>query len=96
MRETFSIIQALGLLAQTVGLITIAIKTGNWKGVTENRISNIEKELKEMKVEVSQLEDMQKELMPVLIGLQKDMEYVRKSVDKLNEQREDYAEKKYR
>lgn len=96
MSDTFSIIQALGLLAQTVGLITIAIKTGNWKGVTENRISNIEKELKEMKVEVSQLEDMQKELMPVLIGLQKDMEYVRKSVDKLNEQREDYAEKKYR
>lgn len=96
MSDTFSIIQALGLLAQTVGLITIAIKTGNWKGVTENRISNIEKELKEMKVEVSQLEDMQKELMPVLIGLQKDMEYVRKSVDKLNEQREDHAEKKYR
>ncbi|MGP1489937.1 MAG: hypothetical protein ACTTI6_02530 [Treponema sp.] len=96
MSDTFSVIQALGLLAQTVGLITIAIKTGNWKGVTENRISNIEKELKEMKVEVSQLEDMQKELMPVLIGLQKDMEYVRKSVDKLNEQREDYAEKKYR
>jgi hypothetical protein len=86
MSDTFSVIQALGLLAQTVGLITIAIKTGNWKGVTENRISNIEKELKEMKVEVSQLEDMQKELMPVLIGLQKDMEYVRKAVDKLNEQ----------
>lgn len=96
MSETFSVIQALGLLAQTVGLITIAIKTGNWKGVTENRISNIEKELKEMKVQVSQLENMQKELMPVLIGLQKDMEYVRKSVDKLNEQREDHAEKKYR
>ena len=96
MSDTFSVIQALGLLAQTVGLITIAIKTGNWKGVTENRISKIEKELKEMKVEVSQLEDMQKELMPVLIGLQKDMEYVRKSVDKLNEQREDHAEKKYR
>ena len=86
MSETFSVIQALGLLAQTVGLITIAIKTGNRKGVTENRISNIEKELKEMKVEVSQLEDMQKELMPVLIGLQKDMEYVRKAVDKLNDQ----------
>lgn len=96
MNDPFSIMQMLGLLAQTVGLITIAIKTGNWKGVTENRISNIEKELKEMKVEVSQLEDMQKELMPVLIGLQKDMEYVRKSVDKLNEQREDHAEKKYR
>ena len=96
MSDTFSVIQALGLLAQTVGLITIAIKTGNWKGVTENRISNIEKELKEMKVQVSQLENMQKELMPVLIGLQKDMEYVRKSVDKLNEQREDHAEKKYR
>ena len=96
MSETFSVIQTLGLLAQTVGLITVAIKTGNGKGVTENRISNIEKELKEMKVQVSQLENMQKELMPVLIGLQKDMEYVRKAIDKLNEQREDHAEKKYR
>lgn len=96
MNDPFSIMQTLGLLAQTVAIVTVAVKTGNWKGVTENRISNIEKELKEMKVEVSQLEDMQKELMPVLIGLQKDMEYVRKSVDKLNEQREDHAEKKYR
>ena len=96
MNDPFSIMQMLGLLAQTVALVTVAVKTGNWKGVTENRISNIEKELKEMKVEVSQLEDMQKELMPVLVGLQKDMEYVRKSVDKLNEQREDHAEKKYR
>lgn len=86
MNDAVSAVQTIGLLAQTVGLITIAIKTGNWKGVTENRISNIEKELKEMKVEVSQLEDMQKELMPVLIGLQKDMEYVRKAIDKLNEQ----------
>ena len=96
MNDPFSIMQMLGLLAQTVALVTVAVKTGNWKGVTENRISNIEKELKEMKDEVSQLEDMQKELMPVLVGLQKDMEYVRKSVDKLNEQREDHAEKKYR
>lgn len=96
MNDTFSVVQALGLLAQAVGLITVAVKTGNWKGVTENRINNIEQDLKEVKAEVSQLENMQKELMPVLVGLQKDMEYVRKSVDKLNEQREDHAEKKYR
>lgn len=96
MNDTYSVMQTLGLLAQTVGLVTVAVKTGNWKGVTENRINTIEKELKEVKQAVSQLENMQKELMPVLIGLQKDMEYVRKSVDKLNEQREDYAEKKYR
>lgn len=96
MNDTFSVIQALGLLAQTVGLVTVAVKTGNWKGVTENRISTIEKELKEVKQEISQLEDMQKELMPVLVGLQKDMEYVRKSVDKLSIQRDEHAEKKYR
>ena len=86
MNDAFSAIQAIGLLAQAVGLITVAVKTGNWKGVTENRISNIEQELKEVKAEVSQLENMQKELMPVLVGLQKDMEYVRKAVDKLSGQ----------
>lgn len=96
MNDTFSVVQALGLLAQAVGLITVAVKTGNWKGVTENRISNIEQDLKEVKEEVSQLEHMQKELVPVLVGLQKDMEYVRNAVDKLSEQRGDYAEKKYR
>ena len=86
MNDTFSVVQALGLLAQAVGLIAVAVKTGNWKGVTENRINNIEQDLKEVKAEVSQLEHMQKELMPVLVGLQKDMEYVRKAVDKLSEQ----------
>jgi len=96
MNDTFSVVQAIGLVSQAVALVVIAVKTGNWKGVTENRISNIERDIKEVKAEVSQLEDMQKELMPVLVGLQKDMEYVRKSVDKLSEQRDEHAEKEYR
>ena len=43
MNDISTIAQVVGFLVQAVGLITVAVRTGSWKGNLENRVDALEK-----------------------------------------------------
>ena len=86
MNEVTMIAQAVGFLVQTVGLITVAVRTGSWKGQLDNRVCALEKQaadtIQELNAVDKRVDGIEKELLKVMVGVQKDIEYIKKAVDK--------------
>lgn len=77
--------KTVGLIVQTLGLITVAVKGGQWKGVLETRLASVEEISSETTQKLSsmdsRLDNIEKELLKVMITVQKDIEYIKKSID---------------
>lgn len=86
MNEVTMIAQAVGFLVQTVGLITVAVRTGSWKGQLDNRVCALEKQaadtIQELNAVDKRVDGIEKELLKVMVGVQKDIEYIKKAIDK--------------
>lgn len=89
MNDIQAITQVVGFLVQTVGLITVAVRTGAWKGQIENRVKALEKQTEEALRKLSAVEKrvdgIEKELLKIMVGVQKDIEYIKKTIDKQKE-----------
>jgi len=85
MNDLIETAKTVGLIAQVIGLITIAIKGGQWKGSLDSRISTLESHASETVEKLSymdtRLDNIEKELLKVMISVQKDIEYIKKSID---------------
>jgi hypothetical protein len=81
----------IGSIASIVGFIGTAIKVGQWKGEHDVRLKKLEDVLKETVEKLSKVDDrvdgIEKELFKTMTSLQKDVEYIKKSVDGLTERR---------
>ncbi|UTC62584.1 hypothetical protein E4O05_01325 [Treponema sp. OMZ 787] len=86
MIDISAIAQVVGFLVQTVGLITVAVRTGSWKGQIENRVDALEKQAAQTVQELSsvdkRVDGIEKELLKIMVGVQKDIEYIKKTIDK--------------
>lgn len=84
-----TISQIVGFLVQTVGLITVAVRTGSWKGNIENRVDALEKQAAQTVQELSsvdkRVDGIEKELLKIMVGVQKDIEYIKKTIDEKKE-----------
>ncbi|MEL5717253.1 hypothetical protein [Treponema pedis] len=89
MNDTFAIVQVVGFLVQTVGLIVVAVRTGSWKGKLENRVDVLEKQAAQTVQELSsvdkRVDGIEKELLKIMVGVQKDIEYIKKTIDEKKE-----------
>lgn len=113
MNDIQAITQVVGFLVQTVGLITVAVRTGSWKGHTDSRIDTLEKQsaenskelaargslesrvdalekqsaqtIQELSVVDKRVDGIEKELLKIMVGVQKDIEYIKKTIDKQKE-----------
>ena len=85
MNEVVETAKTIGLMVQVIGLITIAVKGGQWKGALDNRISALEvssgETVQKLSHMDSRLDNVEKELLKVMISVQKDIEYIKKSID---------------
>ena len=97
MNDIAIIAQAVGFLVQTVGLITVAVSTGSWKGQLDTRVCALVKQaadtVKELAVVDKRVDGIEKELLKVMVGVQKDIEYIKKAIDKKDGEQNN-AEKK--
>ena len=88
MNDIAIITQAVGFLVQTVGLITVAVRTGTWKGQLDSRVDALEKQaadtVKELHAVDKRVDGVEKELLKIMVGVQKDIEYIKKNIDKQN------------
>lgn len=88
MNDIAIIMQAVGFLVQTVGLITVAVRTGTWKGQLDSRVDALEKQaadtVKELHAVDKRVDGVEKELLKIMVGVQKDIEYIKKNIDKQN------------
>ena len=86
MNDISTIAQVVGFLVQAVGLITVAVRTGSWKGSLENRVDALEKQASQTVQELSavdkRVDGIEKELLKIMVGVQKDIEYIKKTIDK--------------
>lgn len=86
MNDISAIAQVVGFLVQAVGLITVAVRTGSWKGQIENRVDALEKQAAQTVQELSsvdkRVDGIEKELLKIMVGVQKDIEYIKKTIDK--------------
>lgn len=86
MIDISAIAQVVGFLVQAVGLITVAVRTGSWKGQIENRVDALEKQAAQTVQELSsvdkRVDGIEKELLKIMVGVQKDIEYIKKTIDK--------------
>lgn len=84
-----TISQIVGFLVQTAGLITVAVRTGSWKGNIENRVDALEKQAAQTVQELSsvdkRVDGIEKELLKIMVGVQKDIEYIKKTIDEKKE-----------
>lgn len=89
MSDISAITQVVGFLVQTVGLITVAVRTGSWKGKLENRVDALEKQAAQTVLELSsvdkRVDGIEKELLKIMVGVQKDIEYIKKTIDEKKE-----------
>ena len=88
MNDIAIITQAVGFLVQTVGLITVAVRTGTWKGQLDSRVDELEKQaadtVKELHAVDKRVDGVEKELLKIMVGVQKDIEYIKENIDKQN------------
>lgn len=88
MNDIAIITQAVGFLVQTVGLITVAVRTGTWKGQLDSRVDALEKQaadtVKELHAVDKRVDGVEKELLKIMVGVQKDIEYIKENIDKQN------------
>ena len=86
MNDISTIAQVVGFLVQAVGLITVAVRTGSWEGNLENRVDALEKQASQTVQELSavdkRVDGIEKELLKIMVGVQKDIEYIKKTIDK--------------
>lgn len=86
MNDISTIAQVVGFLVQAVGLTTVAVRTGSWKGNLENRVDALEKQASQTVQELSavdkRVDGIEKELLKIMVGVQKDIEYIKKTIDK--------------
>ena len=59
MNDISTIAQVVGFLVQAVGLITVAVRTGSWKGSLENRVDALEKQASQTVQELSAVDNRQ-------------------------------------
>lgn len=95
MNEIFDIARTIGFIVQAVGLITIAIKGGQWKGNLESRMAMLEESssqtIQKLTQMDSRLDNIEKDLLKVMITVQKDIEYIKKSIDEEKRQKIKHA-----
>ncbi len=87
MNEAWGILNTLTVIGQGIGLLMFAVKTGSWKGVTEKRIEELEKDTKNIRVKVDSLGDrvggVEKEFSKTLASIETSLEFIKKSIDEL-------------
>ncbi len=87
MDDFLGVAQAMGFVAQTIGLITIAVKTGNWKGVTDNRIKDLETDVDDIRVKVEKMDGrlngMEKEFSKALARIETNLDFVKETLVEL-------------
>jgi hypothetical protein len=81
----------IGIIASILGFIGTAIKAGQWKGEHDIRLKKLEDTLADTVKALSRLDDrvdgVEKELLQVMVSLQKDVEYIKKSIDEVKADR---------
>jgi hypothetical protein len=81
----------IGIIASILGFIGTAIKAGQWKGEHDLRLKRLEDTLADTVKTLSRLDDrvdgIERELLQTMIALQKDVEYIKKSVDEVKAER---------
>ncbi|MCL1812236.1 MAG: hypothetical protein FWG29_01800 [Treponema sp.] len=91
MSNSVEIIKDVGIIASLLGVIGTAIKAGQWKGEHDVRINTLENVLKNTVAELSKMHDkvdgIERELLEVMTGLRKDVEYIKISVDEVKNRR---------
>ncbi|MEL3908052.1 MAG: hypothetical protein P1P64_03425 [Treponemataceae bacterium] len=79
-----TMIQVVGFLVQTVGLITVAVRTGSWKGELEHRVDVLEKQadqtVRDLSAVDKRVDGIEKELLKVMTGVQRDIEYIKEYI----------------
>lgn len=84
MSDVTALAQAFGFVIQTIGLLTVAIKTGSWKGVTDNRVKDLEVRVSDLRVEVNALDKrvdgMQMEFSKALARIETNLEFIKAAV----------------
>ncbi len=81
MDDVMSLAQAMGFAMQTIGLITVAIKTGNWKGITDSKIKDLESDVKDIRIKVESIDDrldgVEKEFSKALVKIEANLEFIK-------------------
>ncbi len=81
------IAQAMGFAMQTIGIITVAIRTGNWKGVTDNRIKDLEVDVDGIRKKVEKMDGrlngMEKEFSRALARIETNLDFVKETLVEL-------------
>lgn len=93
MNDAAIIAQAVGFLIQTVGLVTVAVRTGAWKGQVDNKIDFLEKQTKAVSEEVkamgSRQDGFDRELTRIVTVVETNLEYIKKTLDDIKAQKKD-------
>ncbi len=87
MGDMMGLAQAMGFAMQTIGLITVAIKTGNWKGITDSKIKDLEKNVNDVRVKVESMDDrldgVEKEFSKALARIETNLDFIKESLVEL-------------
>ncbi len=87
MDDITGVAQALGFAAQTVGLAVIAVRTGSWKGTTDSKIKDLEKNVNDVRVKVESMDDrldgVEKEFSKALARIETNLDFIKESLVEL-------------
>jgi hypothetical protein len=81
----------IGIIASIIGFIGTAVKAGQWKGEHDLRLKKLEDTLADTVRTLSRMDErvdgIEKELLKTMTCLQKDVEYIKKSIDEQKAER---------
>ena len=98
MSDGIEITKNVGIIASILGVIGTAIKAGQWKGEHDSRLKTLESVLKDTVDKLAKMDErddrLERELVEVMTGLKKDVEYIKGYVEETKQRRREYAAKK--
>jgi uncharacterized protein YoxC len=85
--NTVEIAKNIGIIASIVGFLGTAIKVGQWKGEHDIRLKRLEDTLADTVKTLSRMDErvdgIERELLQTMTSLQKDVEYIKRSIDEV-------------
>ncbi len=79
-----SLLQVMGFVSNAIGVAYVAIKSGVWKGETDNRVKDLECDVADIRVKVESLDGrlngMEKEFSKTLARMEANVEFIKETV----------------
>ena len=89
----------VAILGTILGLLAVSIKVGQWKGENETNTKHSNARINKMETQMEsmdkRLDRLDRELAGTLTSLQKDVEYIKKSLDEFRQDERRHGTKKY-